>query len=105
MKFIPFRNLRCPGLETALWYCRLLFLTGVALIVLGVIKEGIAIYHWLVAMVENGDAPIKAAYLYDLDLLSHPNFHLIIVGVVKIYFSCGLAIKLKTMSHEQALQK
>lgn len=77
---------------------------GCSLIVLGVIKEGIAIYHWLVAVIENGDAPIKAAYLYDLDLLSHPNFHLIIVGVVKIYFSCGLAIKLKTMSHEQASQ-
>ncbi|MEJ6476598.1 hypothetical protein [Pseudoalteromonas piscicida] len=102
MKFIPFRDLQCPGLETALWYCRLLFLTGMALVVLGAIKEGIAIYHWLAALIANGDVKIKAAYIYDLDLLSHPNFHLIVLGIVKVYFACGLAIKLKSMSRERS---
>ncbi|RXE98413.1 hypothetical protein [Pseudoalteromonas sp. PS5] len=100
MKFIPFRNLQCPGLETAVWYCRLLFLTGVGLIVFGIIKEGLALYHWCVELATYSKLII--ASIYNFDLLSRANFHLMVVGVVKVYFACGLAIKLKSMSHEKS---
>ncbi|WP_419148288.1 hypothetical protein [Pseudoalteromonas 'SMAR'] len=96
MSLLPFRFLHCPGFGAALWYCRMLFACGIFLIAFGVFKEAITMYYW--AVNETAEQMSFTAAVAKLDLLSHPNIHLVIIGMVKVYFSCGLAVKIKMMS-------